>query len=159
MSSRSVFVSTLLIAGAALGVGFWLGKHSTTTSATAPQEAPAEQTSEQSPGKLPPPSRRRPAPANAADLTVLTADWLSKLQTAQAADFFRSSDWLKTIDQIDPSAFPGLLAGLEKNPSKSVRDRMRAVLLPRWAKADPTGAMAYASGLTNRIVREEATRP
>jgi len=41
---------------------------------------------------------------------------------------------------------PEVLAAMEKNPSKMVRDGLRTSLLTRWAESDPTSAMTYAAG-------------
>lgn len=153
MISRSVFVSTLLIA-AALGTGYFLGKRSTMP-ATQQQGAALQQPAEPSPRTHISMPSRRVASANDADSPATAL--LSKLQTTQASELFRVKDWSQILQGIDPSGIPTLLADLEKNPSKAVRDRIRMLLLPRWAQSDPTAAITYASGITNRTAREQAT--
>src|SRR6185369_12655411 len=101
--------------------------------------------------------RRRPEAGPKGESPQSTADLVAQLQTLRAGPDFPSKEWLKIVERIDPAQIPALLAAVEKNPSKVVREQIRMLLLPRWGEADPVGALAYATNQPNKSTREQAT--
>ena len=80
----------------------------------------------------------------------------AKLQTMTEEDRRRWGSWFKDLDSVALSDIPKVLACLDKNPARSVRDQFRWRLLERWVKSDPKAAMAYANTITNTQSRNRA---
>ena len=114
----------------------------------------------------------RPGPAPAALPSVIASPagdakstkpgkfTLAQLETKvlgmRDGDRSNSREWKKILDSLSPNEIIPLLAALEKNPSRSVRDGLRSALLAKWAETDPGSAMNYANAVVGRNPHDQA---
>ena len=154
------FIGLVLIAGCALGAGYWMGRHGSTSAGPAPT---APDSTARAGAPLPPVKVRRTAvesgPAEkpgSADRKLSLADIEAKIQGMREGDRRYSREWQKIIDSVASADIPQMLAAVEKTPSRSTRDGLRIQFLSRWAESDPAAAMTYANSVAGKQPREQA---
>src|SRR5260370_2651655 len=156
MKAKGV-VGIVLIAFAALGAGYWLGHRAgggTPSQLSKPSPSQDGAGPSRAPKQLSQRTKAQAVTTSSEDPKPSLAEIEEKFSSAK--ERIRPKEWERILDSLNAQDFPGLLAAAEKNPSKSIRDGIRAGLLTRWAASDPTSAMEYANSIAGKKDKENA---
>src|SRR5690242_10461541 len=136
MKTKGV-VAIVLVALGSLGTGYWLGYHVRVAAASELSKRSQSESADAARvgSKSSPLGTTASASTGSEEARLSLAEIEEKLTSSK--DWIRDKDWEKIMSSLGPADFPGLLAAAEKNPSRSIRDGMRIVLLGRWGSGEP----------------------
>jgi hypothetical protein len=158
---RPRFIVYVLFASLFLAAGYWMGRLSSRSSNPPPDTASGQPGAGNSGGSAPLPvvEKRPPAPANpnpeGMGGKLSLEEIIAKIQNLKQ----RNPHWEeceKLLDSVAAADIPRVMAAIDKNPSNEVRSSLRESLLRRWAKENPSAAMACANGVVGAAAHEQA---